>query len=475
MKGRGSVSFPSPASYPTSPEHGQGIFKDGGLQVWDDDYDTWLFQGSGKAVPVFSAYRNAAYTGLSSNLPVVFDAEEGDPGSNFDTSNGRYTAPRAGWYHFDWCLQGEEPSSGTFDNGDWFYSLLKKNGTTFIKQGELWTTPDSNNFARSTGSATVYLVAGDYVEIIEQHNLGASQLTITAGAAWTWFAGFLVSNDYAGGVVTPKFRAYRTSNGAAIASVASAILFSTESYDHGDCYDPATGKYTAKVAGTYHFDAEVYGAGTYATTTDIHIRFYKNGAVYSFGQLRRGTGVADNDNLVFSDDIPLAAGDYVEVRVAISTGNFTAYGQAGGQLTRFSGHLIPEPAGVIVPESWHEVGAAGEPAYQGNFSAYSAGYEPAFRKDPFGMVHLKGLMKHTSTAMPEWSSHAFTLPVGYRPDQGSGWFGTGSCVTNASAYGVAATFVHADGRVALLKAITGAIGPSNGYLSLDGISFKAEG
>ncbi|MEN8171424.1 MAG: hypothetical protein ABFS03_00940 [Chloroflexota bacterium] len=61
-------------------------------------------------------------------------------------------------------------------------------------------------------------------------------------------------------------------------------------------------------------------------------------------------------------------------------------------------------------ESWHEVGATGEPAFQGTWA--DAGTNPAFYKDPLGRVHLKGdLDTGTSTTV------VFTLPEGYRPSE----------------------------------------------------------
>lgn len=63
----------------------------------------------------------------------------------------------------------------------------------------------------------------------------------------------------------------------------------------------------------------------------------------------------------------------------------------------------------VSADSWHTVGAAGEPAYQGTWAA--AGTTPIrFRKDPSGRVWIYGAMSGgvADTAM-------FTLPVGYRP------------------------------------------------------------
>jgi hypothetical protein len=62
-------------------------------------------------------------------------------------------------------------------------------------------------------------------------------------------------------------------------------------------------------------------------------------------------------------------------------------------------------------DTWHPVGAAGEPVFQNSWVNYGAPYGNArFRKFPDGRVRLAGAVK-TGAA----GSVAFTLPVGYRP------------------------------------------------------------
>jgi hypothetical protein len=76
-------------------------------------------------------------------------------------------------------------------------------------------------------------------------------------------------------------------------------------------------------------------------------------------------------------------------------------------------------------EPWHEVGTAGEPAFESGYSNYQ---DPeitwtlntaAFYRDPFEVVHLKGFAvvvpSSCSDAGGFISQTVFTLPVGYRP------------------------------------------------------------
>jgi hypothetical protein len=98
--------------------------------------------------------------------------------------------------------------------------------------------------------------------------------------------------------------------------------------------------------------------------------------------------------------------DYVEVFVwftngVISNGNGT--------------HFAAEPAGApgaLALDTWHLVGAAGEPAFAAGVSNAGGAEAPlAFRKDAFGRVAVRGAVVVPSTT----NSQIFTLPAGYRP------------------------------------------------------------
>lgn len=82
---------------------------------------------------------------------------------------------------------------------------------------------------------------------------------------------------------------------------------------------------------------------------------------------------------------------------------------SGGALVGPQG---PPGSSVMVPmEGWHNIGAAGEPAFQNGWVNYGGVYAAVgFRKDPLGKVQLRGLVKTGASG-----TVAFTLPVGYRP------------------------------------------------------------
>lgn len=112
-------------------------------------------------------------------------------------------------------------------------------------------------------------------------------------------------------------------------------------------------------------------------------------------------------------------------------------------------------------DDWRVIGSAGNPAFVNAWSNYGSGYQTAaFWKDSAGVVHLRGLVTGGTTTI-------FTLPVGYRPGPLAGG-GTAVYLFGTHAAG-------AEGRVDV--ASTGTVthaGGSNGYVQLDGITFRAE-
>lgn len=113
-------------------------------------------------------------------------------------------------------------------------------------------------------------------------------------------------------------------------------------------------------------------------------------------------------------------------------------------------------------DTWHVVGAVGEPAYQNSWRVYYSGEwgSPAFYKDAMGFVHLRGLAQKTSPI----TGIIFTLPAGYRPATVSSGHIFG-CLSGA---GIARVDVLPGGNVA----VNGSY--ATDWLSLNNIHFLAE-
>ena len=112
-------------------------------------------------------------------------------------------------------------------------------------------------------------------------------------------------------------------------------------------------------------------------------------------------------------------------------------------------------------ESWREVGEADNPGFASSWINYGSGFNSAaFYRDPFGVVHLKGLVKNGTVGSAQT---IFTLPANYIP--------TDRYMFDAVSYDGAA---YVQGRVDILN--DGRVVPITGhttYISLDGISFRA--
>ncbi len=131
---------------------------------------------------VFSAALPAVTNGGNT---IVWGGEHLDVGGNFNTSNGRFTAPIGGNYFFSFWLLLDPSGAGNYSR-----VLFKKNGSVSTQ----WTDNLESTDAGATaayhsvgGSAVIPMAANDYIEL---HNDGQNP---TYGTSYGNFSGFLVS------------------------------------------------------------------------------------------------------------------------------------------------------------------------------------------------------------------------------------------------------------------------------------------
>ena len=170
----------------------------------------------------------------------------------------------------------------------------------------------------------------------------------------------IVYNGYLKNQHYPAFKAYISTSGDA-QTIASGdrvnVTFDAEEYDIGGNYDTSAYKFTAPIAGIYHFNAKVLWdndtdltAGDWTAGERHDIYLIKNdsstnpAANAREASELRVVGGALSDSLMMnsiSGDLKLAIGDFITVAVYQNTGtNQYTYDVNDGMWSSWSGHLL---------------------------------------------------------------------------------------------------------------------------------------
>lgn len=111
---------------------------------------------------------------------------------------------------------------------------------------------------------------------------------------------------------------------------------------HG-AFNATTGVYTVVVPGVYDFRGAFLVSGTYALNTPLEVDVLKNGVVYRSYQARAG-GALNNNNVIFSGDIDVRAGDLIKLQI-ITSATTPAF-NAGAVWNSFSMSLRQGPSQI---------------------------------------------------------------------------------------------------------------------------------
>jgi hypothetical protein len=115
----------------------------------------------------------------------------------------------------------------------------------------------------------------------------------------------------------------------------------------------------------------------------------------------------------------------------------------------------------VESEPWRDVGTAGQPDFENTWAIWAGLGKVSFYKDPIGIVRLRGSVISNGSSTEQV---IFTLPPGYRPEQG---------FTVLAAKPDAATTARAG--VGSEGEVLGLCTPQNGCtVRLDGIAFRAD-
>lgn len=294
---------------------------------------------------------------------------------------------------------------------------LKKNGNTIAENDRLPNSDSIHSWFQSV-STTILLAAGDYVELIATQDSGVSKSVGQAsGDNRNYFSISLVGS---GKTVTPYARAYNSVTQAIPGGTNTAIGFNSERADNDTMHDPTTNntRMVARTAGVYAISAHI-GLSAPLTTGRFAIWLRKTFASGGNSIMAIGNIPANAYEGSVATLDEMAVGDYYEVLVfsagAVTVDNGQSYNAEFAMVK--VGAPIAGQTGIDPVEGTHLVGAAGEPAFQGNWSNEGGVYRPAgFYKDR-GRVYISGIVRPAGgpPSPAPTSTLVFVLPVGYRP------------------------------------------------------------
>ena len=221
-------------------------------------------------------------------------------------------------------------SSPTITNATISTDLIT--GYTTSNTGTVYGIPITTGVINTAGTINgASLVASS----VTSSALAANSVTNTAITA---------GNLYASKFYNPyKFSVYLGTNQTAIAdSVLTKVLFDSKKFDTSSNF--ASNKFTAPIAGFYHFDAyaTVQTTGSTGVAYECWVAIYVQGALYRKSDIyptAAGTSVILNGSV--SDTIQLSANDTVEIYVwqDVTAGN-TSFIIGGTGSSIFSGFLV---------------------------------------------------------------------------------------------------------------------------------------
>jgi len=232
--------------------------------------------------------------------------------------------------------------------------------------------------------------------------------------------------------------------------------------------NPGLLKFGAGIVHVHLYGKITNGTGTYK---DIQLmaRLYKKNIANPYTETQIGIDSNLSDMLTVtkhdadvdiqvSADVVLLSTDRLVLKIyAVSTGsapkvNYDTVTLYAGSTDdahfeySVSQAYLDKYATIAPVDTWHNVGAAGEPAFANSWVNVDGGVWTlaSFTKDNFGYVHIRGLIKSGTSI----ATTMFTLPAGYRPEKhitfvskSNNAFGCGNILSNGTVQGTAGSTV----------------------------------
>lgn len=231
----------------------------------------------------------------------------------------KFTAPCPGKYEINAAILWDTVA---WTVGPQRQMALYKNGVTWAIMKRDTFHAAITEYAPLQGTATIDLVAGDYIQIAIQNARAGGACTLLADASYNSIDIFRIPGNQSLTAAESVNCRYSTTAGQSIAATGTAAIvdFGTKAYDsHGAVTTGASWKFTAPTSGKYTVEAGMAydSALAWAAGNNFSFQVYKNGSQHSnlhYENVQAGTTTLYT--MVGSVDIDLLAGDYIDIRAA---------------------------------------------------------------------------------------------------------------------------------------------------------------
>ena len=144
-----------------------------------------------------------------------------------------------------------------------------------------------------------------------------------------------VSGTPSGGIaMTPAFMAYNSTVTSMTNNTPTKVLFQTENFDLGSCYDTSTSRFTPTTSGKYFFNASVSVNST-GNFDKNDVNFYKNGSAFANFRTYHTSYTTSHGSVIIEAN---GSTDYFEIYYEQNSGG--ALNTINNQSTFFSAYRI---------------------------------------------------------------------------------------------------------------------------------------
>lgn len=137
------------------------------------------------ARPAFSAYRDSSTTEYLTGT-IVFNGTRSNVGSHYSTSTGKFTAPIAGSYQFNFVGFGTGNAAYVPASSSVYVTLYNETSSTNLAR--TYAQDSTTNYPNMSFSSMVPLAANDVIRI----DVGNNYIYSDASDVYLTFSGFLV-------------------------------------------------------------------------------------------------------------------------------------------------------------------------------------------------------------------------------------------------------------------------------------------